>query len=42
MLKNISIHGLSNCLAKRVKILGGKKCRKLFAPIPFDTWTSDI
>ena len=42
MHRNIFIHGLSNCLAKRVKILGGMKCRKLFAPIPFDTWTSSI
>ena len=32
-LKNISIHGFFNCLAKGVKILDGMKCRTLFAPI---------
>ena len=40
--KNIQIHGLSNCLAKGVKILDGMKCSPLFAPIPFDTWKSEI
>ena len=39
--KNIQIHGLSDCLAKRVKILDGMKC-PLFAPIPRDTWESEI
>ena len=32
--KNIQIHGLSDCLAKGVKILDGIKCSPLFAPIP--------
>ena len=32
--KNIQIHGLSDCLAKQVKILDGMKCSPLFAPIP--------
>ena len=40
--KNIQIHGLSDCLAKRVKILDGMKCSPLFAPIPLDTWKSEI
>ena len=31
-LKNISIHGFFNCLAKGVKILDGMKCSTLFAP----------
>ena len=29
--KNILIHGLSDCLAKGVKILNGMKCSRLFA-----------
>ena len=29
--KNIQIHGLSDCLAKGVKILNGMKCSPLFA-----------
>ena len=32
-LRNISIHGFFNCLAKGVKILDGMKCSSLFAPI---------
>ena len=36
--KNIQIHGLSDCLAKGVKILDGMKCSPLLAPIPLDTW----
>ena len=40
--KNIQIHGLSDCLAKGVKILDSMKCSSLFAPIPFDTWKSEI
>ena len=40
--KNIQIHGSSDCLAKRVKILDGLKCSPLFAPIPLDTWESEI
>ena len=40
--KNIQIHGLSDCLAKGVKILDGMKCSPLFAPIPLDTWKSEI
>ena len=32
-LKNISIHGFFNCLAKGVKIFDGMKCSTLFAPI---------
>ena len=40
--KNIQIQGLSNCLAKAVKILDGMKCSPLFAPIPLDTWKSEI
>ena len=40
--KNIQIHGLSDCLAKRVKILDGMKCSPLFAPIPLYTWKSEI
>ena len=35
--KNFQIHGLSDCLAKRVKILDGVKCSPLLAPIPLDT-----
>ena len=33
---------LSDCLAKRVIILDGMKCSPLFAPIPLDTWKSEI
>ena len=40
--KNVHIHGLSDCLTMGVKILGGLKCSPLFAPIPFDTWKSEI
>ena len=40
--KNFQIHGLSDCLAKGVKILDGMKCSPLFAPIPLDTWKSEI
>ena len=40
--KNIQIHGLSNCLAKGVKIRDGMKCSPLFAPIPLETWKSEI
>ena len=40
--KNIQIHGLSDCLAKGVKILDGMKFSPLFAPIPLDTWKSEI
>ena len=40
--KNIQIHGLSDCLAKGVKILDGMKCSPLLAPIPLDTWKSEI
>ena len=40
--KNIKIHGLSDCLAKGVKILDGMKCIALFAPIPLGTWKSEI
>ena len=40
--KNIQIHGLSDCLAKGVKILDGMKCSPLFAPISLDTWKSEI
>ena len=40
--KNIQIHGLSDFLAKRVKILDGMKCSLLFAPISLDTWKSEI
>ena len=40
--KNIQIHGLSDCLAKGVKILDGMKCSPLFAPIPLYTWKSEI
>ena len=32
-VKNISIQGFFNCLAKGVKILDGMKCSTLFAPI---------
>ena len=35
--KNIQIHGLFDCLAKRVKILDGMKCSPLFAPIPLNS-----
>ena len=40
--KNIQIHGLSDCLAKRVKILDGMKCSPLFAKIPLDKRKSEI
>ena len=40
--KNIQIHGLPNCLAMGVKILDGMKCSPLFAPIPLETWKSEI
>ena len=40
--KNIQIHGLSDCLAKRVKILDHMKCSPVFDPIPLDTWRSEI
>ena len=40
--KNIQIHRLSDCLTKRVEILDGMKCSPLFAPIPLDTWKSEI
>ena len=40
--KNFQIHGLSDCLAKWVKILNGMKCSPLLAPIPLDTWKSEI
>ena len=33
---------MSDCLAKGVKILDGMKCSPLFAPIPLDTWNSEI
>ena len=33
MFKNIQIPGLSDCLAKGVKILDGMKCSPLFAPV---------
>ena len=33
---------MSDCLAKGVKILDGMKCSPLFAPIPLDTWKSEI
>ena len=42
MFKIIQIHGLSDCLAKRVKILDGMKCSPFFASIPLDTWKSEI
>ena len=40
--KIFQIHGLSNCLAKGVKILDGIKCSPLLAPIPLETWKSEI
>ena len=40
--KNFQIQGLSDCLATGVKILGGMKCSPLLAPIPLDTWKSEI
>ena len=40
--KNIQNHGLTDCLAKGVKILDGMKCSPLFGPIPLDTWKSEI
>ena len=40
--KNFQIHGLSDCLAKGVKILDGMKCSPLLAPIPLDTCKSEI
>ena len=40
--KIIYIHGLSDCLAKGVKILDGMKFSPLFALNPFDTWKSEI
>ena len=40
--KNIQNHGLTDCPAKGVKILDGMKCSPLFAPIPLDTWKSEI
>ena len=36
--KNFQIHGLSDCLAKRVKILDGMKCCPLLAP----TWKFEM
>ena len=41
-LKNFQIHGLCYCLAKGVKILDSMKCSPLLAPIPPDTWKSEI
>ena len=40
--KNFQIHGLSDCLAKGVKILDGMKCSPLLAPIPLDTWKFEM
>ena len=40
--KNIKNHGLTDCLAKGVKILDGMKCSPLFAPISLDTWKCEI
>ena len=40
--KNFRIHGLSDCLAKGVKILDGMKCSPLLAPIPLDTWKFEM
>ena len=40
--KNFQIHGLSDCLAKGVKILDGMKCSPLLAPIPLDTWRFEM
>ena len=36
----MQIHGLSDCLAKGVKILDGMTCSPLFASIRLDTWES--
>ena len=36
--KIFQIHGLSDCLAKGVKIFDGMKCSPLLAPIALDTW----
>ena len=33
---------MSDCQAKGVKILDGMKCSPLLAPIPLDTWKSEI
>ena len=38
----LKIFRFTNCLAKAVKILDGMKCSPLFAPIPLDTWKSEI
>ena len=40
--KHSQIHGLSDCLAKGVKILDGMKCSPLLAPIPLDTWKFEM
>ena len=40
--KNFQIHGLSDCLAKGVKILDGMKCSPLLAPVPLDTWKFEM
>ena len=42
MFKNFQIHGLSDCLAKGVKILDGMKCSPLLAPVPLDTWKFEM
>ena len=40
--KNFQIHGLSDCLAKGVKIVDGTKCSPLLAPVPLDTWKFEM
>ena len=40
--KNVQIHGLSDCLAKGVKILDGIEYSPLLAPIPLESWKSEI
>lgn len=42
MVKNIYTRGLSDCLAKGVKILDAMKSSPLFAPVRFNTWKSEI
>lgn len=42
MVKKFYVQGLSDCLAKGVKILDDMKSSLLFAPVRFNTWKSEI